>query len=120
MQAGVLDVKRAVGAGGPFPWEGEEHGIAHPVRRRGGADRSLGNGAGGGSTADPTEIVAVEEIGLSILAQRQQERTRPTTPWHFERQRFGATKVSVCSVEPPPVVRGAVVWRSICSLQVEA
>src|SRR6266567_347029 len=53
--------------------------------------------------ADPTEIVAIEQIGLAVLAEREHQMHGSRRIAHIYREWTGATEVGVAAVEQGPV-----------------
>src|SRR5277367_1735270 len=70
--------------------------------------------------ADTTEIVAIQKIGLAVLAECQNQPRHSTYVSHLDRKRIGAAEVPVAIVERLPVGRREEITAARRALQVGA
>src|SRR2546430_1750321 len=71
------------------------------------------------SATDASELVAVEQVRLAVLAERQQQRGLAIGVVDVDRQRTDAAQVGVGPVERLPVGRREVVARILRALEIE-
>jgi hypothetical protein len=69
------------------------------------------------AAAEPAEIVAVEQIAMRVLAEREDQRLAAGRARHVERQRVGAAEIGVALVEQVPVTRREEIGRLLIVAQ---
>ena len=62
-----------------------------------------GNGFSRETAADAAEVVAVEQIGLAILAERKHARLGSAYRRHIEQHRVGAAEIGIARIERMPI-----------------
>src|SRR5208337_28481 len=104
LEHGETRIRYSVGAAAPLALEGDQRAaVGNSVDARGGDDRATSHLLHGERAADTTEIVAIEEIGLAVLAESQHQACPVTAISHIDRERTNATKILIVIVEGLPV-----------------
>src|SRR5215469_808149 len=98
--------------------ECDEHAVGGGIGRRRGADRARRHGFRNEAAADAAEIIAIEDIRVSVLAEGEDERLRAAGRGHVERHRIGAPEVGIALIERVPVRGREKVLRLVVAGQV--
>src|SRR6516165_7155450 len=89
--------------------------FADRIGRRRGDDPCVGDGRSSQLTADTAEVVPIEKIGFTVLAQSQDQALVAARARNIERKGIAASEILVVSVEHFPIH-----WRKVVLLIVGA
>src|SRR6516162_9776584 len=98
--------------------ECDEYAVGGGIGRRRGADRARRHGFRNEAAADAAEIIAIEDVGMRVFAERKDERLRAAGRGHVEGHRIGAPEVGIALIERVPVRGREKVLRLVVAGQV--